>query len=61
MTTEKRKTGFATMTPAQLSEVSRAGGRAAHAKGTAHRWTSAEASVAGRKGGAATQERAKRQ
>jgi len=27
------------------------GGRAAHKKGTAHQWTSAEARIAGQKGG----------
>lgn len=39
------------MSPEQLSGVSRAGGRAAHKAGTAHRWTKAEAAEAGRKGG----------
>jgi len=32
-------------------EIASKGGRAAHAKGTAHEWTSDEARVAGRKGG----------
>jgi len=32
-------------------EIARKGGKAAHAKGTAHEWTSAEARQAGRKGG----------
>jgi hypothetical protein len=32
-------------------EIASKGGRAAHEKGTAHEWTSAEARTAGRKGG----------
>lgn len=32
--------------------ISSKGGKAAHAKGTAHEWTSEEAQEAGRKGGA---------
>ena len=35
-------------------EIARRGGRAAHEQGKAHRWTSAEAQAAGRKGGSAT-------
>jgi general stress protein YciG len=34
-------------------EIASKGGRAAHAKGTAHEWTSDEARVAGQKGGVA--------
>jgi general stress protein YciG len=34
-----------------MREIASKGGRAAHAKGTAHEWTSDEARVAGRKGG----------
>jgi general stress protein YciG len=36
-------------------EIASKGGRAAHAKGTAHEWTAAEAQAAGRKGGLASQ------
>jgi general stress protein YciG len=43
--------GFAGMDPARLSEVARAGGRAAHAQGKAHQFTAEEAQAAGRKGG----------
>ena len=32
-------------------EIASMGGRAAHAKGTAHQWTKEEAAAAGRKGG----------
>lgn len=34
-------------------EIARKGGKAAHAKGVAHTWTSEEAREAGRKGGSA--------
>lgn len=52
---EKQKRGFANLTAERRAEISSAGGKAAHAKGRAHRWTvgSAEASEAGRKGGSA--------
>ncbi|MGA7614989.1 MAG: KGG domain-containing protein [Thermoanaerobaculia bacterium] len=43
--------GFASMDPAKQKEIASKGGRAAHAKGTAHEFTSDEARVAGRKGG----------
>ena len=38
--------GFKAKTPAQRSEAARKGGRAAHQKGTAHEWTSAEGRAA---------------
>jgi general stress protein YciG len=41
------------MDPAKQREIASKGGRAAHAKGTAHEFTSDEARVAGRKGGEA--------
>lgn len=44
--------GFQSMTPEKRSAVARLGGRAAHALGTAHKWTSEEAQAAGRIGGA---------
>lgn len=47
------KRGFASMDPAKQREIASKGGRAAHAKGTAHEFTSEEARVAGRKGGEA--------
>jgi general stress protein YciG len=49
--------GFASLDHTKRREVSSKGGRAAHAKGTAHMWTSEEASAAGRKGGAASAQR----
>jgi hypothetical protein len=47
----KERRGFASMTPEKQREIASKGGRAAHAKGTAHEWTSEEARNAGRKGG----------
>ena len=47
------KRGFASMDPAKQREIASKGGKAAHAKGTAHEFTSDEARVAGRKGGEA--------
>ena len=53
MTEPKQHRGFATLTPEQRRAISTKGGKAAQAKGTAHRWTSEEAQTAGRKGGSA--------
>ena len=47
------KRGFASMDAAKQREIASKGGKAAHAKGTAHEFTSDEARVAGRKGGEA--------
>lgn len=46
--------GFASMSPEKQKEIASKGGKAAHAKGTAHQFTSEEARVAGRKGGQAS-------
>ncbi len=43
--------GFASMDPVRRREIASKGGKAAHKKGTAHRWSSDEAQEAGRKGG----------
>lgn len=53
--------GFASMDRTVQSKIASKGGKAAHAKGTAHEWTSAEASDAGRKGGLASSERRRQQ
>ncbi|HEX3345597.1 MAG TPA: KGG domain-containing protein [Polyangiaceae bacterium] len=45
------KRGFAALDPEKQREIARLGGRAAHAQGKAHEFTSEEARVAGRKGG----------
>lgn len=47
----KSKRGFASMDPERQKEIASKGGRAAHAKGTAHEWSRDEARHAGRKGG----------
>jgi general stress protein YciG len=44
--------GFGLMTPERRREIARMGGKAANARGTAHKFTPAEARVAGSKGGA---------
>ena len=49
----RRQRGFAAMDAARQREIASKGGRAAHQKGTAHRFTTEEARVAGRKGGEA--------
>ena len=43
--------GFASMDPQRQREIASEGGRAAHASGNAHEFTSEEAREAGRKGG----------
>lgn len=50
---DKKGRGFAGMDAAKQREIASKGGRAAHAKGTAHRFTRDEARQAGRKGGQA--------
>ena len=47
----KQRRGFAAMNPARQREIARKGGKAAHANGTAHEWTTAEARQAGKIGG----------
>lgn len=49
----KRGRGFASMDPEKQREIASKGGKAAHAKGTAHEFSSEEARKAGRKGGQA--------
>src|SRR3954447_14659417 len=46
-----RSRGFAPMDSNKQRESARKGGKAAHAKGTAHEFTADEARAAGRKGG----------
>jgi general stress protein YciG len=45
----KSNRGFAAMDPQRQREIASAGGKAAHAQGKAHQWTSTEAREAGRK------------
>jgi uncharacterized protein len=55
----KEDRGFASMDRAKQREIASKGGKAAHAKGTAHEWSSEEAREAGRKGGMASHRRRK--
>ena len=48
--TLKRKRGLALMDPERRREIASMGGRASQKRGTGHKWTEAEARVAGRKG-----------
>ena len=56
----KARRGFAVMDREKQREIAAKGGRAAHEKGTAHRWSEEEAKEAGRKGGAASHRNAHR-
>jgi general stress protein YciG len=51
--------GFASMSTEKKREIASKGGKAAHAQGTAHKWTSEEAQAAGRKGGSISRRRSK--
>jgi general stress protein YciG len=46
-----RGRGYTSMSPEQRREIASKAGKAAHALGTAHKWTSEETQAAGRKGG----------
>ena len=48
----KSNRGFASMTKEKQRAIASKGGKGAHARGTAHKWTSSEASEAGKLGGA---------
>lgn len=50
---KKARRGFAAMSAEKQKEIASLGGKAAHAKGTAHEFTAEEAREAGRKGGVA--------
>jgi len=50
-TKKKGGRGFASMDRTKQKLIASKGGRAAHKKGTAHKWTSDEARKAGQKGG----------
>jgi uncharacterized protein len=45
------KRGFGAMDPIRQKEIASMGGKAAHVIGTAHKFTSEEAKIAGKKGG----------
>lgn len=60
-TAGKKPQGFAAISPERRREITRKGGKAAHAMGTAHQFTPEEARVAGRKGGQAVHAKRKGQ
>lgn len=49
----KEDRGFASMDRKKQRDIASRGGKAAHAQGVAHKWTSETAQAAGRKGGLA--------
>jgi general stress protein YciG len=55
-----RGRGFASMSPEKKREIASKGGKAAHQLGTAHKWTSEEARIAGQKGGKISRRRPKK-
>lgn len=54
---KRRRLGFAAMSADTQQRIASLGGKAAHAKGTAHEFTQDEAREAGRKGGEASARR----
>jgi len=56
----KSKRGFASMTPEKQRAIASKGGKTAHTRGTAHKWTSDEAQEAGKRGGKIRAENAKK-
>ena len=52
--------GFGSMSPEKKREIASKGGKAAHRLGVAHKWTSEEAQIAGRKGGLISRRRPKK-
>lgn len=51
MQQQKKKRGFAAMSPEKQRQIASKGGKMAHQKGTAHEFTPEKAAEAGRKGG----------
>ncbi len=52
---KKARRGFAAMSPEKQAAIASLGGKAAHARGTAHEFSPEEGREAGRKGGQAAQ------
>ena len=52
LTNNRRARGLAALSPERRREIASMGGRTSQARGTAHQWTAAEASAAGKKGSA---------
>ncbi len=61
MVKKKGKQGFASMNKEKQLLAASRGGKAAHAKGTAHKWNTKEAQIAGKKGGIKRQQQIKEQ
>lgn len=58
-TKQPSRRGFASLSPKERSRVASMGGQAVQRSGKAHRWTSEEAQIAGRKGGAISRRRSR--
>jgi hypothetical protein len=56
----KRGLGSDKMSPEKRREIASKGGKAAHALGTAHKWTPEEAAKAGKAGGKISRKRKKK-
>jgi uncharacterized protein len=59
--TPPKKRGFGAMKPDRVREIASRGGKAAHAIGSAHEWTSEQARIQGRKGGKAFHQKRRRE
>ncbi len=57
----KQRRGFAAMSAEKQREIASLGGKAAHAKGTAHEFSKVEARLAGQRGGLANAERVRQE
>lgn len=57
--TKRSRSWFRFYESRKEKEIASKGGKAAHALGTAHKWTSEEAQAAGRKGGSISRRRSK--
>ncbi len=55
----QRGRGFASMSAEERRRIATMGGKAAHAQGSAHKWDSASAAIAGKKGGRISRRRSK--
>jgi len=52
---EKKKRGFANLSPEKRREIASRGGKKAQEMGVSHKWTSETAKLAGQKGGSIAQ------
>jgi uncharacterized protein len=56
---KKSRRGFASMNKEALRSIASKGGKEAHRLGVAHKWSSSEAKIAGKKGGTISRKRPK--